>query len=129
MAEFPSELKYSKDHEWAKVEGDKVTIGITSFATESLGDVVYVELPEVGAAVTAGQPFGVVESTKAVSELFAPISGKVVERNDALTSAPEAVNNDPWGAGWMIRVEPTNRAELDALLDAAAYAKLVEEQS
>ena len=128
MAEFPSELKYSKDHEWAKVEGDKVTIGITSFATESLGDVVYVELPEVGAAVTAGQPFGVVESTKAVSELFSPVSGKVVERNDAVIDSPETVNNDPYAAGWMIRVELSNPDELASLLDASAYGKFVEEQ-
>ena len=128
MADYPNELKYTKDHEWARIEGNKVTIGITAFAGESLGDVVYVELPEVGAEVKAGQPFGVVESTKAVSELFSPISGKVVERNDAVVDSPETVNNDPYAAGWMIRVEVANQAELDALLDAAAYEKFVAEQ-
>jgi len=128
MADYPSELKYTKDHEWARVEGDKVTVGITAFAGESLGDVVYVELPEVGAEVKAGQPFGVVESTKAVSELFSPVSGKVVERNDAVIDSPETVNNDPYAAGWMIRVELSNPDELASLLDASAYGKFVEEQ-
>lgn len=126
---FPENLKYSKDHEWTRVEGDEVVIGITSFAQDQLGDVVYVELPEVDGAIQAGQPFGVVESTKAVSELFAPISGKVVGRNDPLLDSPEKVNEDPFGEGWMIRVQPSNPAELEALLDAAAYQKLTEEQS
>lgn len=130
MAEltFPEELKYSKDHEWVRDADDKVTIGITAFAENQLGDVVYVELPEVGDEVEAGEPFGVVESTKAVSELFAPVSGKVVERNDSLLDAPEKVNDDPFGEGWMIRVEPSNRDELGELLDASGYKKLVEEQ-
>lgn len=126
---FPENLKYSKDHEWTRVEGDEVVIGITSFAQDQLGDVVYVELPEVDGEIKEGQPFGVVESTKAVSELFAPISGKVVGRNDPLMDAPEKVNEDPFGEGWMIRVKPSNPAELEALLDAAAYLKLTEEQS
>lgn len=126
---FPANLKYSKDHEWTRVEGDEVVIGITSFAQDQLGDVVYVELPEVDGEIQAGQPFGVVESTKAVSELFAPISGKVVGRNDPLLDSPEKVNEDPFGEGWMIRVQPSNPAELEALLDAAAYLKLTEEQS
>ncbi|MFO7156003.1 MAG: glycine cleavage system protein GcvH [Pseudomonadota bacterium] len=124
----PQDLKYTKDHEWVRREGDELVIGITFFAQEQLGDVVYVELPEVGAEVQAGQPFGVVESTKAVSELFAPASGKVVARNDELVDAPEKVNQDPYGVAWMIRIAPSNLAELDALLDAAAYQKYVEEQ-
>ena len=124
----PQDLKYTKDHEWVRREGDELVIGITFFAQEQLGDVVYVELPEVGSEVQAGQPFGVVESTKAVSELFAPASGKVVARNDELVDAPEKVNQDPYGVAWMIRIAPSNLAELDALLDAAAYQKYVEEQ-
>lgn len=128
MADFPQDLKYTKDHEWVRAEGNVATVGITSFAQESLGDVVYVELPEVGAEVKASQPFGVVESTKAVSELFAPVSGKVIERNGAVIDSPETVNNDPYAAGWMIRVEMSDPSELDALLDAAGYAKYVEEQ-
>jgi|SRR5690606_1297076 len=124
----PQDLKYSKDHEWVRKEGEELVIGITSFAQEQLGDVVYVELPEVGSEVQAGQPFGVVESTKAVSELFAPASGKVVARNDELVDAPEKVNQDPFGDAWMIRIAPSNPSELDALLDAAAYQKFVEEQ-
>lgn len=128
MADFPKNLKYTKDHEWALVDGNKVTVGITSFAQEQLGDVVFVELPEVGKDVKAGQPFGVVESTKAVSELFAPITGKVVERNDSLVDSPETVNNDPWSAGWMIRVEVADPAALASLMDADSYTKYVEEQ-
>jgi glycine cleavage system H protein len=124
----PQDLKYSKDHEWVRKEGEELVFGITSFAQEQLGDVVYVELPEVGAEVQAGQPFGVVESTKAVSELFAPASGKVVARNDELLAAPEKVNQDPFGAAWMIRVAPSNPSDLDALMDAATYQKFVEEQ-
>lgn len=124
----PQDLKYSKDHEWVRKEGEELVFGITSFAQEQLGDVVYVELPEVGSEVQAGQPFGVVESTKAVSELFAPASGKVVARNDELLAAPEKVNQDPFGAAWMIRVAPSNPSDLDALMDAATYQKFVEEQ-
>jgi len=124
----PQDLRYTQDHEWVRREGDELVIGITFFAQEQLGDVVYVELPEVGAEVQAGQPFGVVESTKAVSELFAPASGKVVARNDELVDAPEKINQDPYGAAWMIRITPKDLSELDALMDAAAYQKFVEEQ-
>lgn len=128
MAEnLPQDLKYSKDHEWVRQDGDEVVIGITAFAQEQLGDVVYVELPEVDDDLKAGDPFGVVESTKAVSELFAPVSGKVVARNDELIDAPEKVNEDSYGAAWMIRVKPENPAEIEALLDAAAYQKFIEE--
>lgn len=122
----PQDLKYSKDHEWVRQDGDELVIGITSFAQDQLGDVVYVELPEVDGEIQAGEPFGVVESTKAVSELFAPVSGKVIARNDEIIDAPEKVNEDPFGAAWMIRVKPSNPAEMDALMDAAAYKEHTE---
>jgi glycine cleavage system H protein len=127
MASYPEDLKYTKDHEWARIAGGKVTVGITQFAQEQLGDVVYLELPKVGAALRKGEPFGVVESTKAVSELFAPVSGKVSEINDPLVEHPEAINSDPYEAGWMIRVEGADAADIDALLSAAAYTKLIAE--
>jgi glycine cleavage system H protein len=124
MGNNPGNLKYTKDHEWAKKDGGKVTVGVTHHAQEALGDVVYVELPKVGAAVTAGASFGVIESTKAVSELFAPLSGKVTRVNSELSKEPAAVNKDPYAA-WIIEIEPTNPSEYDALLDAAAYDKLL----
>lgn len=124
MSTNPNNLKYTKDHEWAKKAGGKVVVGVTHHAQEALGDVVYVELPKVGATVTAGASFGVIESTKAVSELFAPISGKVTKVNTALSNEPAAVNKDPWAA-WIIEVEPANAADYDALMDAAAYDKLL----
>ena len=124
----PQDLKYSKDHEWVRQDGDELVIGITSFAQDQLGDVVYVELPEVDGEIQAGEPFGVVESTPAVSELVAPVSGKVVARNDEIIDAPEKVNQDPFGDAWMIRVKPSNPAEMDALLDAAGYKELIENQ-
>ncbi|MCP3101245.1 glycine cleavage system protein GcvH [Myxococcus sp. K15C18031901] len=126
MSNIPSDLKYTKEHEWARVESDKVTVGITDHAQNTLGDVVYVELPKVGATVTEGQPFGTVESVKAVSELFAPISGKVLEVNPELESSPEDVNADPYGDGWLIKIAPSDTKQLDSLLSAAAYAKLLE---
>jgi glycine cleavage system H protein len=125
MADNPKHLRYTKDHEWARREGSKVVVGITAHAQEALGDVVYVELPKMGDAVTAGKPFGVVESTKAVSELFAPVSGKVTKVNSALADEPSAVNSDPYGAGWIVEVEPSDPAQLEALLDADAYGALV----
>jgi glycine cleavage system H protein len=124
---FPEDLRYTKDHEWARSKGGRVVVGITEFATDSLGDVVYVELPAVGDVVKKGEPFGVVESTKAVSDLYAPISGKVVEINSPLVDAPEGINEDPYGEGWMIAVEPSDPGELAALLDAKAYTALVQE--
>jgi len=127
MANVPAELKYTRDHEWAKREGKRVRIGITAYAQEQLGDVVFVELPKVGAKVTARQSFGVVESVKAVSDLFAPISGEIVEVNSALPNAPETVNQDPYGRAWMIVVAPSNPAEWDALLSAAQYEQLIAE--
>lgn len=125
MANYPENLKYTKEHEWTRAQGKSIVVGVTDHAQESLGDVVYVELPKVGSSVSAGTPFGVIESTKAVSELFAPISGKVVKVNEALTDSPQTVNEDPYQAGWLIEIEPSDAAQLDNLLDAAAYQKLL----
>ena len=125
MADVPADLRYTQDHEWAKKEGATVRVGITAFAQEQLGDVVFVELPKVGAKVTQKQAFGVVESVKAVSDLFAPLSGEVVEVNGALPTAPEVVNQDPYGKGWMLVIKPSSAAEWDALLTAAQYQELI----
>ena len=125
MAEIPQELKYTKDHEWARVQGNTAVIGVTAHAQEALGDVVYVELPKVGATLTSGKQFGVIESTKAVSELFAPVSGKVTKVNDALSNKPDTVNTDPYGAGWIVEVELSDTKQLAELLSAAAYADLL----
>ncbi len=127
MSHVPAELKYSKEHEWVKVEGNQVRIGITHFAQDELGDIVFVELPEVGAEVKANETFGTVESVKTVSDLFAPVSGKVVAVNESLADAPETVNSSPYGDGWMIVVEMANPDELNDLLDAAAYEKHISE--
>ncbi len=125
MSNYPAELKYTKDHEWAKKVGSAVAVGVTWHAQDALGAVVYVELPKLGSTVSAGQSFGVIESTKAVSELFAPVSGKVVKVNDALVASPGGVNDDPYAA-WMIEIEPSNAAELGALLDQPTYVKLLD---
>ena len=125
MANIPADLRYTKEHEWAKLEGDKARVGITAFAQEQLGDVVFVELPKIGAKVTAMKTFGVVESVKAVSDLFAPLSGEVVEANTELTKKPETVNSDPYGQGWMIVIKLSNPKEMDGLMSAADYEKLV----
>ncbi len=125
MSNVPAALKYTREHEWAKLEGDRARIGITAFAQEQLGDVVFVELPKVGARVTAMQTFGVVESVKAVSDLFAPVSGEVVEINAALAQKPETVNTDPYGQGWMIVVRIADPKELGTLLSAADYETLI----
>ncbi|WP_224245272.1 glycine cleavage system protein GcvH [Hyalangium gracile] len=122
---IPADLKYTSDHEWARQQGNLVVVGVTAHAQEALGDVVYVELPKVGSTITAGKQFGVIESTKAVSELFAPISGKVVKVNDALSDKPDTVNADPYGAGWIIEVEPSDPKQLDGLLSAQAYGELL----
>jgi glycine cleavage system H protein len=129
MADYPQNLKYTKEHEWARAEAKSVVVGITFHAQEELGDVVYVELPRVGSSIVAGTPFGVIESTKAVSELFAPISGKVVKVNDSLTGSPQTVNEDPYQAGWLIEVEPTDARQIEGLMDAAAYQKLIQEKT
>ena len=127
---FPDDLRYTKEHEWCRVKGgNRVVVGITDHAQDQLGDIVYVELPEAGDQVKKGESFGVVESTKAVSELFSPVSGKVVEVNDPLSDAPESINEDPYEEGWMIQVELADPKELDALLDAAAYQKFLEEET
>lgn len=123
----PTDLRYTKDHEWVKVDGDTATIGITDFAAAQLGDVVFVELPDPGRTVEQFGTFGVVESVKAVSDLYAPIAGEVVETNPDLSGNPELVNADPFGGGWMIKVRVGDAAQLDGLLDAAAYEKLTSE--
>ena len=121
---MPDDLRYSREHEWVRVEGPIATIGITSFAADELGDIVYVELPEVGSQLKQFTGFGVVESVKAVSDLYAPISGTVTEVNDALRSGPELLNTDPFGTGWIAKVELADPTEPEGLLDAAAYAEL-----
>ena len=125
---FPDDLQYTRDHEWARVKGNRVTVGITDFAQDQLGDVVYVEFPDVGDVIKKGEAFGVVESTKAVSDLFSPVTGKVVEVNDPLADAPETINEDPYEEGWMVVIEPSDPAELEALMDAKAYQAFLEEQ-
>jgi len=123
----PSELKYSKEHEWVKVDGDIVTIGITDFAQSELGDIVFVELPEEGDELTSGDSFGSVESVKTVSELYAPLSGKVVEVNEELEDSPEFVNESSYDKAWMVKVELSDKAQLDELLDADAYSEMIGE--
>lgn len=123
---IPSELRYSTDHEWVRVEGDTVTIGITEYAQDALGDVVFVEMPEPGAAVAAGSTFSEVESTKSVSDIYAPVSGAISAVNEALDSQPELLNSDPYGEGWICRITMTDAAELDTLMDAEAYRALTE---
>ena len=122
---YPDDLKYAHDHEWARSEGDRATIGITDYAQEQLSDVVYVDLPPVGTAVTGGEPFGEVESTKSLSDLYSPVSGRIVGRNDVLDKRPELINSDPWGQGWLIVVEMSDPGELDQLMDAEAYSEMV----
>jgi glycine cleavage system H protein len=117
----PVDCRYTKEHEWVRLEGDVATVGITAYAQSELGDVVYVELPGPGAKVTQGAPFGVVESVKAASDLYSPVSGEVLEANASLQDAPEQVNREPFGGGWMIRVRPSDPQEAGALMDAAAY--------
>jgi glycine cleavage system H protein len=124
--DFPEQLRYSEEHEWVAVDGVRARIGITDFAQDSLGDVVYVELPAVGANVLAHSTCAEVESTKSVSEIFSPVTGTIVEVNESLNDAPEQVNGDPYGAGWIFVVELADPPEVDALLDAAAYRALVE---
>ena len=121
MATIPENLRYSKDHEWVSVEGDIATIGITDYAQSSLGDVVYVELPKPGDKFNAHEAFGSVESVKAVSEIFTPVAGEVVEANDSINETPEAVNSDPYGKGWMVKIRMENPGAADAMLSAAEY--------
>ena len=126
--EFPKELRYSREHEWVAVEENIATIGITDYAQDQLGDIVYVELPEVGTQVTKDEAFGVVESVKAVSDIYAPVSGTVTEVNVGLPDSPETINEDPYGDAWMIRVEMSDPEELEDLMKAAEYKKFVEEE-
>ncbi len=121
---FPSDLRYTKEHEWIKLDGNIATIGITDFAQRELGDIVYVEVETVGQTLEAGAVFGTVEAVKTVSDLFLPVSGTITELNSALAGAPESVNNDPYGEGWMIKMTVNNPADVDALMDAAAYEAL-----
>lgn len=125
LTEVPEDLRYTAEHEWLRTEGDAVVVGITDHAQEQLGDVVYVDLPPAGARVEAGQPFGEVESTKSVSDLFAPVTGTIAERNDELEDRPELINDDPYGEGWMVRISLDGDGLPDGLLDAAAYRDLI----
>ena len=122
----PDDLRYTKEHEWVRVEGSHARVGITDFAQDALGDVVYVDLPTVGASVAAHQPLGEVESTKSVSDVYCPVAGTVVERNAAIEDRPELVNEQPYGDGWLVVIEPTDPSAIDGLLDAAAYRSLVD---
>ncbi|HYM81146.1 MAG TPA: glycine cleavage system protein GcvH [Candidatus Limnocylindria bacterium] len=125
---FPDDVRYTAEHEWARLDRGMVTVGITSYATDQLGDVVFVELPEVGQRVEATKPFGVVEAVKTVSDLYAPVGGQVAEVNGTLSDNPALVNQAPFGDGWMIRIKPDNPADLQALMNADDYEKLIEEQ-
>ncbi len=125
---FPEDVRYTREHEWAREQAGVVTVGITGYATDQLGDVVFVELPEVGRKLEAGKAFGVVEAVKTVSDLYAPLAGEVVEVNGALGDDPASVNRDPYGAGWMVRIRVAGLQEFAGLLSSADYAKVVEEQ-
>jgi len=122
---FPTNLRYTKDHEWVKLEGNIATIGITDFAQRELGDIVYVDVDTIGKELDAGEVFGTVEAVKTVSDLFLPVSGTITELNAALSDAPELVNNDPYGEGWMVKMTINNPSDIDTLLDAAAYEQVV----
>jgi glycine cleavage system H protein len=126
--EFPEEFKYTEEHEWVSIEDDVVTIGISDFAQDALGDIVFVELPEVGYQAQAGKTFGVVESVKAVSDIYSPVTGEVVEINEELPDTPELVNSSPYEGAWMLKIKLADKAELDGLLDAEAYQAFVEKQ-
>jgi glycine cleavage system H protein len=121
VADYPEDLEYTAEHEWVQAKGDTVRVGITDYAQDALGDVVYVSLPEVGAETTAGQPISEIESTKSVSDVYAPVSGVVTACNDALDASPQLINSDPYGEGWIVEIRPNDPSELDSLLDVAAY--------
>lgn len=127
MTKTPPELRYTQEHEWVRADGTRVTVGITDYAQSALGDVVFVDLPDTGTSLDAGEPFGEVESTKSVSDLYAPVSGTVVERNEALEANPEKVNQDPYGDGWMLVIEVDDAGVVESLMDADAYAQLTAE--
>ncbi|MGI6620053.1 MAG: glycine cleavage system protein GcvH [Bacillota bacterium] len=124
---YPEDLKYTKEHEWVRVDNGKARVGVTFYAQDQLGDVVFVELPEVGTEIRAGAMFATVESVKAVSDVYAPVSGTIVEVNEALNDSPELVNEDPYNEGWMVVIELSDPSELDNLMDSTAYQKMVEE--
>lgn len=126
---YPKDLKYDREHEWVRTEGDVAVIGISHFAQDQLGEVVYVDLPSVGDTITAGDTFGEVESVKSVSELFTPVSGEVIEVNDVLGDTPETVNEDPYGEGWMVKVRLSDPAEVDDMMDADAYQAFIAEEA
>ena len=121
----PAELKYTQEHEWTRIEDDIATIGITEYAQGELGDIVYIELPTVGDSFNRGDSFGNIEAVKAVSDLYAPVSGEIVETNEVLADKPETINSDPYGAGWMMKVKMSDQTELDALMDSSAYEDLI----
>lgn len=126
---IPAELRYDKEHEWVRLEGDVAVIGISDFAQDQLGEVVYVDLPEAGESLAAGESFGEIESVKSVSELFSPVSGEIVEVNTALGETPELVNEEPYGAGWMIKVSVSDTTEIDALMSAEEYEAFITEEA
>ena len=126
---YPDDLKYTKEHEWARLEGNVIRVGITYYAQDALGDIVYIDLPGPGTQVAAGQVFGEVESTKSVSDIYSPVTGSITERNADLEDAPELVNQEPYGGGWMVLIEPTNPSELDGLLSAADYQAFIEAEA
>ena len=128
MVDYPDDLKYTEEHEWTRVEGDWVEIGITDYAQEALGEIVFIELPGEGDEITKGDSFGGVESTKSVSDLFAPISGEVVEVNEILLETPETINEDPYGTGWIIRIKPYDINELDGLMNSESYSEFIEKE-
>jgi glycine cleavage system H protein len=129
MSDYPDDLRYTKEHEWARVRGNRITVGITAFAVEQLGDVTQVELPDEGDAVVQGEVFGSVESVKAVSDLYAPVSGKVVRINSPLNDSPENVNEDPYDEGWMLEIEVSDMSQVDKLMSAKAYREFLAEEA
>ena len=124
---IPQNLKYTREHEWIRIEGDVAYVGITDYAQEQLGDIVFVDIPTVGETLAAGDTFGTIEVVKTISDLFLPVAGEVLEQNEALEENPELVNNDPYGEGWIIKIKPANAADAEGLLDAEAYGKLINE--
>lgn len=124
---IPQNLKYTSEHEWIRIEGDVAYVGITDYAQEQLGDIVFVDIPTVGETLAAGDTFGTIEVVKTISDLFLPVAGEVLEQNEALEEDPELVNNDPYGEGWIIKIKPANAADTEGLLDAEAYGKLINE--
>jgi glycine cleavage system H protein len=125
---YPEDLKYTEEHEWARIEGDRAVVGITHYAQDALGDIVYVDIPQVGTTVTAGEAFGEVESTKSVSDIYSPVSGTIAGRNEQLDKSPEIINSDPYGQGWLVVLTMTEATEADRLMDAGAYRDMVAEK-